>query len=211
MKKIILIISFLFLITGCTNINNMSYEDLTQKFALDDIKANTIRTGYKYYLPRNMQVVDSSLYNEAIEDKYNVYYLYVDVVSYFKKQDSEYKINDKAIYSTSINYDDKKGYLEINLIENNQYLVEIMYNYAKIEVIVDIKNCKQAVLSAITILKSIEYNDNVIANLQGDDILNFYEEEIDIFNTKGNTSNYITKDDNYESVEETVPDTDLLN
>lgn len=70
-----------------------------------------------------------------------------------------------------------------------------MYNYAKIEVIVDKISLNEAMLSIINILKSVEYNDSIIANLMGDDILNFSEVEFNIFNTKGNESNYLTVDD----------------
>lgn len=212
MKKIIILLSLILLVTGCSNVNNKSYEELLQKFANKTIKVNTYKTGYKYYLPQGMQVKDDSLYNEIIEDENNRYYLYVDVVSYFNKIKKSYTKNESAIYSERISYDDKFGYLEINLIDNNQYLVEIMYNYAKIEVIVDDSNCKVAVLSAINILKSIEYNDSVIANLLGDDVLNFSEEEFDIFNTKGNDDNSYIDSDNYQKAEdEEIPDMDLIN
>mgnify|MGYP000541844271 len=66
-------------------------------------------------------------------------------------------------------------------------------------------------LSIINILKSVEYNDSIIANLMGDDILNFSEEEFNIFNTKGSESNYLTIDNNYKEEEEKIPDPDLIN
>ena len=47
-----------------------------------------------------------------------------------------------------------------------------------------------------------EYNDSIIANLMGDDILNFNEEEFNIFNTKGSESNYLTVDNDYKEEEE---------
>lgn len=75
MKKIILLICMAFLITGCTNINNLSYNELLQNFAKKTIRQNTYRTGYKYYLPQGMQVTDSTLYNEVIEDEEHTYYL----------------------------------------------------------------------------------------------------------------------------------------
>ena len=66
-------------------------------------------------------------------------------------------------------------------------------------------------LSIIYILKSIEYNNSVIENLMGDDVLNFNEEEFNIFNTKGSENNYITVDDDYEEEEEKIHDPDLIN
>ena len=211
MKKIIIMIGLLVLLTGCTNINKLSYEEIMNNISVNSSKRNIYRTGYSYYLPRGMQVADSTLYNEIIEDANNRYYLYVDVVSYDKKIEKEYQVNSNAIYSSKISFEDKFGFVEINLLKNDKYLVEIMYNYAKIEVIVDKSKCKEAMLSIINILKSVEYNDSIIANLMGDDILNFNEEEFNIFNTKGSESNYITVDDNYKEEEEKIFDPDLIN
>ena len=211
MKKIILIIIILVFTAGCTNINKLSYDDIVNNITTISTKDNIYRTGYSYYLPRGMKVADSTLYNEVIEDANNKYYLYVDVVSFYKKITKEYEINNNAIYSSKISYNDKFGYVEVNLLKNDKYLVEIMYNYAKIEVIVDKSKCKEAMLSIINILKSVEYNDSIIANLMGDDILNFNEEEFNIFNTKGSESNYLTVDNDYKEEEEKIFDPDLIN
>lgn len=211
MKKIILIIIILVSTSGCTNINKLSYDDIVNNITTISTKDNIYRTGYSYYLPRGMKVADSTLYNEVIEDANSKYYLYVDVVSFYKKITREYEINNNAIYSSKINYNDKFGYVEVNLLKNDKYLVEIMYNYAKIEVIVDKSKCKEAMLSIINILKSVEYNDSIIANLMGDDILNFNEEEFNIFNTKGSESNYLTVDNDYKEEEEKIFDPDLIN
>ena len=211
MKKIILIIIILVSTAGCTNINKLSYDDIVNNITTISTKDNIYRTGYSYYLPRGMKVADSTLYNEVIEDANSKYYLYVDVVSFYKKITKEYEINSNAIYSSKISYNDKFGYVEVNLLKNDKYLVEIMYNYAKIEVIVDKSKCKEAMLSIINILKSVEYNDSIIANLMGDDILNFSEEEFNIFNTKGSESNYLTVDNDYKEEEEKIFDPDLIN
>lgn len=211
MKKIILIIIILVSTAGCTNINKLSYDDIVNNITTISTKDNIYRTGYSYYLPRGMKVAGSTLYNEVIEDANNKYYLYVDVVSFYKKITKEYEINNNAIYSSKISYNDKFGYVEVNLLKNDKYLVEIMYNYAKIEVIVDKSKCKEAMLSIINILKSVEYNDSIIANLMGDDILNFNEEEFNIFNTKGSESNYLTVDNDYKEEEEKIFDPDLIN
>ncbi len=210
MKKVLLFVCLLVLLTGCTNINKSDYGEIVGNIATKASSSNVYRTGYSYYLPRGMKVYSSKLYNEVIEDENYRYYLYVDMVSYYKKINSEYNIISTAIYSQKINFDNKFGYVEINLLKNDKYLVEIMYNYAKIEVIVDKSNCNNAMLSIINILKSIEYNDSIIANLMGDDILNFNEEEFNIFNTAGSESNYLTVDDDYTEEEKKIPDPDLI-
>ncbi|MBD9106433.1 hypothetical protein EGP99_01350 [bacterium] len=211
MKKILIIICLLF-ITGCSDIRKQSYDDIINNIATRANKDNVYRTGYSYYLPRGMQVADSTLYNEAITDARYKYYLYVDIVSYYKKVTKDYSVNDNALVSKKLDYDGKFGYVEVNLLKNDKYLVEIMYNYAKIEVIVDKSNLNEAMLSIINILKSVEYNDSIIANLMGDDVLNFSEEEFNIFNTKGSESNYLTVDKDASKEEDTkIPDPDLIN
>ena len=211
MKKLLIIICLLF-ITGCSDIRKLSYDDIINNIATRANKDNVYRTGYSYYLPRGMRVADSTLYNEAITDARYKYYLYVDIVSYYKKVTKDYSVNNNALVSKKLDYDGKFGYVEVNLLKNDKYLVEIMYNYAKIEVIVDKSNLNEAMLSIINILKSVEYNDSIIANLMGDDILNFSEEEFNIFNTKGSESNYLTVDKDASKEEDTkIPDPDLIN
>ena len=211
MKKLLIIICLLF-ITGCSDIRKLSYDDIINNIATRANKDNVYRTGYSYYLPRGMRVADSTLYNEAITDARYKYYLYVDIVSYYKKVTKDYSVNNNALVSKKLDYNGKFGYVEVNLLKNDKYLVEIMYNYAKIEVIVDKSNLNEAMLSIINILKSVEYNDSIIANLMGDDILNFSEEEFNIFNTKGSESNYLTVDKDASKEENTkIPDPDLIN
>ena len=211
MKKLLIIICLLF-ITGCSDIRKLSYDDIINNIATRANKDNVYRTGYSYYLPRGMRVADSTLYNEAITDARYKYYLYVDIVSYYKKVTKDYSVNNNALVSKKLDYNGKFGYVEVNLLKNDKYLVEIMYNYAKIEVIVDKSNLNEAMLSIINILKSVEYNDSIIANLMGDDILNFSEEEFNIFNTKGSESNYLTVDKDAKNEEDTkIPDPDLIN
>ena len=212
MKKVLIIISLIFLITGCSNINDLTYDEIIQNFGTISSRTNTYRTGYKYYLPRGMQVNDSTLFNEILEDGKNTYYLYVDAVSFLNQVDYEYEINTSSFYSSAISNGEYFGYVEINLTENDKYLVEIMYNYAKIEVIVDEGDINKAMLSAISILKSIVYNDSVIANLLENNVLNFAEEEFDIFNNDSNDDDYIEiGTDDFQPIEEEIPDTDLIN
>ena len=212
MKKVLLIIGLIFLITGCTNVNDLTYEEIIQNFGTICSRTNTYRTGYRYYLPRGMQVNDSTLFNEILEDGKYTYYLYVDAVSYLNQVEYEYEDNEDSLYSTAISNEDKFGYVEINLRENDKYLVEIMYNYAKIEVIVDEDAINEVLLSAISILKSIVYNNNVITNLLEDNVLNFAEEEFDIFNNNDSDNESIqVGEDEFNPTEEEIPDTDLLN
>ena len=210
MKKLLFLCVFFLFICGCTNINGLSYDETIQTLNRYVAKTNTYRTGYKYFLPRGVQIEDSTAFNEVLSDGVSIYYLYVDALSYTNKVENNYVVNYECYYSRVLSYQDKAGYVEINLLENNKYLIEIMYNYAKIEVIVEKDNINKSLLTSISILKSIEYNDSIIANLYGNDVLNFIEEEFNIFNTTSSDSTYIQIDDTYQEVEEVMPDMDLI-
>lgn len=215
MKKVILLITITLFLTGCVNIENSSYEQLINyalKYEKLDIK-NKSSKGYGYYIPTGLVEVKTNKNNIVFQnEKYRVY-MYIDVISYFNNRKEEYKINPTAYVSMPIKNNEKFGYLEINELNSKKYLVEIMYNYAKIEVIVDECDMKDMVSYAIAILTSISYNDTILENMIGEDILNYNEVEFNIFETAKNDSNLIEYDENLDTEEEVedVPDTDLIN
>ena len=212
MKKLFLILCTLFLLTGCTNTKTANLDNLISNALTSRVKnTNVYRKGYDYYLPVGLRSVDSTDFNEVIRDSHYKYYLYVDLISYFNKKTADYKISNEAILSRKINYGGKSGYLEVNEYKNSKYLIEIMYNYAKIEVMVDYEDINEVITYAISILSSITYNDSVISNLMGEDVLNFMEEEFNIFETVSSDSNYLKYEEEYKYVEEDIPDTDLIN
>ena len=212
MKKLILLLVSIFLVTGCVNLNKLSYDEIIVKGISKPIsKSNIKRVGYSYALSSGLKITNQDEFNEVIESERNVFYLYVDLVSYFHKSPFKYNQNTKVFYSKIYENNEKKGYLEINEIKSDKYLIEIMYNYAKIEVIVDEADIKLALVDAISILSSITYNDNIINNLMKQDILNFSEEEFNIFETAGADSNVLEILESDESEQEEVPDTDLVN
>ena len=210
MKKIVLIVTFIILLSGCTNIKNASYDDIINTIAMPTKKANVYRTGYKFHLPREMKITKSKLCNEVLSDKNNIYYLYIDLISYHNKIKNHKEINKESYYSKNIKSNNKEGYVDIKLLKNGKYFIEIMYNYAKIEVIVDEKDIKETLLNSINILNSIKYTDDVIANLLNKDNLNYIEEEYNIFNTTSSDST-IQIDYNYHEMEDEIVDTDLIN
>ena len=141
----------------------------------------------------------------------DLYYLYIDIISYLNKKESPYVINEKSLYSDSISHQNKSGYIEINE-QKEKYLVEIMYNYAKIEVMVDEKDLKKSVSNAIIILSSIKYNDGILENLTKENVLSYSEENVDIFSTNGKEkSNFLEYVETYDADDEnSVPDYDLI-
>ena len=215
MKKIVILLIALFFMTGCTNIKELNYDSIIANTLNYNYKyTNVYRKGYNYYLPKGLKLLTNADANDIITNNEYYMYLYVDRISYYNKGVFNYQKNNKAIYSQIYENTGKKGYLEINNFENDKYLIEIMYNYAKIEVIVDKDNINESISYAITILSSIAYNENVIASLMDEDVMNFKEEEYDIFSTISNDGNVLKYDEDLmeNDVEDNyIPDTDLIN
>lgn len=212
MKKVLCLLATVLLLCGCSKINDKNYDELINSVVASNYKMeNTYRTGYKYYTPTNMDILNTLDYNETLADDNYKYYFYVDVVSYYNRVIEKFKEDDKAVYSKSINYEDKYGYIEINKWKNGKYLLEIMYNYAKIEVIVEESFLKEAVSYAMVILASVKYNNNVLENIVGENVLTSKEIEFNIFETKKSESNFlkVSEEDIYED-NDTVKDPDLV-
>ena len=213
MKKV-LIILFLLVLTGCTRIEDKKYDEIVISAISENYRyVNVYREGYNYYLPKGLKIMSNVETSDLITDnKYN-YYLYVDYISYHNKLPNTYDKENNAYYSNLYNYQGKTGYLEINGLQNDKYLIEIMYNYAKIEVIVDKDDINSAITYSSVILSSIKYNDVIIANLIDTGRAEFKEEEYNIFSTVNSDSNVLRykEDYNSENNEDLIPDTDLIN
>lgn len=182
MKKVILSLLIVVFLTGCVSIQNASIDELVDttinsKYAL----YNHVNRGFKYYLPRELEVSKSDKYNEIIKSKYYDYYLYVDLVRYFNKDSEDYQEKEGIFYSTILSNKDKKGILNITELANQEYLIEASFNYANIEVKVKEKDINEAVTNALSILTSIEFNYDVVKNLLQDDKMNSKEEQVDVF------------------------------
>ena len=210
MKKIILILAVIIL-TGCTNVNNMSYDEIVNTIVSSKYEIyNENRSGYKYYTPSNISSSNTIDYNEILEDDTYRYYFYVDVISYYNRVIESYEVDNNAFYSKAINYQDKFGYIEINEVSNNKYLLEIMYNYAKIEVIVDKYDLPKVISNSLIILSSVKYNSEILETIVGENILTSKEIEFNIFETKKTESNFLEVEANNIYVEE-ENDPDLIN
>ena len=144
---------------------------------------NRVGKGYKYYVPRGINYIDTTELNDKLYSNGYYYYLYIDVNSYYNKIEFDYEKNENAYYSRYIDINDKQGYLEINKI-NNQYLIEFMYNYAKIEAMVYEEDINDVVLNASYILSTIKFNKNVIKLMLNDEYFVNKEEQYDIFSSK---------------------------
>lgn len=208
-KFLILLLIGLFSLCGCSNIKNMNTDSLLNELANKTGKYNEVNRAFKYYLPSGLSIDSYDDYNAVFSSAKYKYYLYVDLISYYKKVEFEYDVNNKAFYSKKIDFDNKTGYIEINLKENDKYLIEIMYNYAKIEVIVDKSDLEVAFANSMIILSSVKYNNDILTNLVGENVLTSKEIEFNIFETKKTESNFLEVEANNDYKEETN-DPDLI-
>ena len=204
-KKIIILIISLFLLVGCktTNINKLTLEEIIDTSIEDEVKDYSVNSkGYRYYLPPEFSVVKDEDYIQTLLSKNTKYYLNVDIVSYYYKNNifSERDIDDYDYYE--FEHDGKKGYLRIT--KNNDYFfVTLCYNYAIIEVEVEEDEIRYAVSRSISILKSIKYNELVIEKYINDNDLDSSETvyKIPEPDNKNETKNVLQYIEEYEESE----------
>jgi hypothetical protein len=162
---------------GCTsdNINTLTLEEIINSSIQSDGELyNTNNKGYKYFLPNEFSVHKDKDFIQELVSKNNLYYLNVDIVSYYYKNTmtTTHDYNDFEYFEFV--KDDKNGYLKIT--KNNDYFfVELCYNYAIIEVEVKEDEIRYAVSRSIDILKSIKYNELVIEKYINDNDLDSTE------------------------------------
>ncbi len=213
MKKLLVLLSILTLLTGCTvtKINKDSIDKVIDSVMKKDSKLKNVHfEGYSYYVPRGIRFVDKKEYNAILKDEYNNnYYLYVDVISYYHKVKEKYKVNKKAYYSKEVKTKNKFGYVEIKE-DKTGYLVEAMYNYAKIEAYVEKDSLNDAMTNISMILSSMKYNDKVLSSTVGENILSYKEESYNIFKTKEKTSDFLDYVKEYDNYDQEKKDEDNL-
>ena len=213
MKKLLVLLSILTLLTGCTvtKINKDSIDKVIDSVMKKDSKLKNVHfEGYSYYVPRGIRFVDKKEYNAILKDEYNNnYYLYVDVISYYHKVKEKYKVNKKAYYSKEVKTKNKFGYVEIKE-DKTGYLIEAMYNYAKIEAYVEKDSLNDAMTNISMILSSMKYNDKVLSSTVGENILSYKEESYNIFKTKEKTSDFLDYVKEYDNYDQEKKDEDNL-
>ncbi|MBR6072890.1 MAG: hypothetical protein IKP76_01035 [Bacilli bacterium] len=210
--KLFVIIMALFMLSGCVHVNRDSYDTIANNIIDSNVYIyNHYDRGYKHYIPRGLSVKQSNAYNEIIKSNKYEYYLYVDLVSYFNKIEFEYKTNENAYYSSLIK--DGKGLIEITQKDDN-YLVVVQYNYAKVETLVKERDIKLAVSNSLIMLSTINYNNEVIQAMLDEGVLSLNERKVDVFNNDGKVNQNELQEideDNYRSDEEKEKDRDYIN
>lgn len=168
MWKKISLMMVLILLVGCSRIdvNTENYDEvIEQVWKGEDSCVNEVSIGYQYYLPRSVQLLENNDYNQIFKVGNDKIYLYVDIVSYYYESDLSFSSRLDDSYYYSLLGDD--GYVQIAK-EDGLYYIEIVYNYAKIEVYSEKTNLVSNLINSLVIVKSIEYNETMIESLVKD-------------------------------------------
>ena len=89
MKKILLPLFIILLLTGCTKLDNNSkeYKDIVNNILINDNQnVNEASIGYKYYKPIGVDLIYDSDLNKKFKIKDTKVFLYVDIISYYYKK-----------------------------------------------------------------------------------------------------------------------------
>ena len=216
MKKIVLLLCLVVLLTGCDiqTISSDNIDSIIDSVLNKEIKlSNSYFDGYKYYLPRGLRLVGKKDYNAKLVSGKNTYYLFVDVIAYYNKVEKDFEPSN-GYYSKELNYNGKRGYIEITEVDG-LYFIEIMYNYAKIETLVEERYLNSAIVNSCYILSSVQFNDKVIETLVGENALDYKETIFDIFGPHRDTDEFLQYEEDYQykgdiEDEPTTKDSDIL-
>lgn len=211
MKKKFLLIMVLLLCASCTRVNDKNYDDIVMNVTRNNSNIyNTTSLGYKYYLPLGVSKVYDKDYNQKFKVNDTYMYLYVDIVSYYYKNNlnlSDSDINNCYYYSPIKSDDNKTGYVKITKEDDNKYFIKIVYNYAKIESYVNDYEISDILSYSMIILDSISYNDKLVKNILLEEYYSSSSKEYKIKkpeNTESKFSEYLSE---YVADEESkIPD-----
>lgn len=211
MKKKFLLIMVLLLCASCTRVNDKNYDDIVMNVTRNNSNIyNTTSLGYKYYLPLGVSKVYDKDYNQKFKVNNTYMYLYVDIVSYYYKNNlnlSDSDINNCYYYSPIKSDDNKTGYVKITKEDNDKYFIKIVYNYAKIESYVNDYEISDILSYSMIILDSISYNDKLVENILLEEYYSSSSKEYKIKkpeNTESKFSEYLSE---YVADEESkIPD-----
>ncbi|MBR3211325.1 MAG: hypothetical protein IKF71_05270 [Bacilli bacterium] len=195
MKKIIVLLSVtVLLLTGCSvyRLDSKDFEKNVDYLLSKNSKLyNVYYDGYKYYLPKGISFVSKDEYNALLMDQnQNEYYLYVDAISYYHKVKNDYEVNESSYYSDYIDYRHKNGYLQIDKDEG-KYFIQFVYNYVKIEAYVPEEDLVDSITNMCYILRSVKFNDSVLSSLIGENVLNYQEEDYNLFKADSSKESYM--------------------
>lgn len=208
MKKYFRYLSLLFmllLVTGCTVVRiDTSNVDTIVNVVLskNNTLYNQVGKGYKYYIPRGVNYIDTVDFNEKLYSNGNYYYIYIDAVSYYNKTDPIYKYDPSLYYSREFVINDKTGYLQIKKTNTDKYLINFVYNYARIQALVNKENINEVVLNSSYMLSTVKFNNEVIKLMLDEEYFTNKEETYTVFEKKNEGSNFLEYTDELQDVNE---------
>ena len=169
MKRQLILLIFLLMMTGCTKLDN-DLNKLTEVVLSGEQKVNTVSTNYKIYIPNGVIQLEDNDYNQKFKFKDRYIYLYVDTISYHYKNKTNYQETTTYNYFyRQININDKSGYLGVNQLDDDLFYVKIVYNYAKVQFYSNQENLQLMITNSLLMVNSIQYNDNLINVSLGED------------------------------------------
>lgn len=203
MKKLVVLLSaILLLVTGCsvTTLSQVDIGSNIRTLLTDKAKLyNVYFEGYKYYVPNGLSFVTKDEYNAKFVDRFgNKYYLYVDAISYYHDVDNIYEENSTSHYSKKLSYNKKDGYIQIDEQDDGSYIINFMFNYAKMEACVKKDDLSFVINNMCYILRSIKFNDKVLESLIGENILDYQEENFSLFDTTSSKDDFLEVVEKYE-------------
>lgn len=186
MKKFIILLLSVFVLTGCTivRIDTDSIDNtINVILSKNNELYNRVGKGYKYYVPRGVNYIDTVEFNDKLYSNGNYYYLYIDAISYYYGKEINYEEKDNIYYSRKFNLNDKNGYLEIEQAKD-KYLINFFYNYARIQALVNKDEINTVILNSSYILSTVKFNNEVIKLMLDEEFFTNKEENYDIFESK---------------------------
>ena len=195
MKRLMILLSLLlFFVTGCS-VNKLDKVDISKN--IDNLLSkntklyNVYYEGYKYYLPKGVGFLSKEDYNAVLIDRSgNKYYLYVDAIGYFHKIENDYQENSESYYSRRLDYNKKTGYLQIDEVDS-KYFIEFVFHYAKMEAYVEKDDLVDVITNMCSILRTVKFNDTILASLIGENALDYKEEEYTLFKADSSKENFL--------------------
>ena len=202
-KSFIFFVIFALLLSGCTKITNNLDEVVSAVMTNSKLTANTVSTGYEIYIPTGVKQVIDSEYNQKFKIRNRYIYLYVDTISYYYKNNLNYKSDESYnYYYKELNLNGKTGYVGINKVEDDLYYCEIIYNYSKTEFYSNMDDLPYILANTLIMQKSIKYNDNLISMELDSNVSDGRELKYELDSPKDSESTFA------DYLQEYVPDDD---
>lgn len=215
MKKILILLSMILVVTGCSinRFDNQDIDVIIDTILKEDTKLNNVvLEGYKYYIPHGVTLVEKHDYNQVLEYNNNNYYLYIDIISYYYKEEVNHKYDYDLYLSKNLSYNNKTGYIDIRGNGDNYY-IDAYYNYAKVEAYVKKEDLKDSIINICYVLNSLKFNNKVIESMVGENKLDLSSEGFSLFDKKKDTSSfleYVKEYDKYYDVDGELPTDDKI-